>query len=287
MSVEGINMGGFQQDVVESLIVKKDKSQHSKIIKRASKIEEQEYYETRSFDTVILDDTGAVGLILISNNNEAKKIKELWHKIERTLYFGIKRIFDICCSMIGILTLIPVAIITKICYIVTGDRNPIFYKQKRIGKNGNPIYMYKFRSMVYNADEILKELLKNPQYKNEWDLNQKFENDPRITKIGNILRKTSLDELPQFINVIKGDMSIIGPRPLVEGELDAHKGNHAIYESVRPGVSGWWACNGRSASTYEKRLELEYYYCENCNLILDIKCIFLTILVVLLKKGAK
>ncbi len=107
--------------------------------------------------------------------------------------------------------------------------------------------------MVYNADEVLKELLKDPKYKKEWDLNQKFENDPRITKMGNILRKTSLDELPQFINVIKGDMSMIGPRPLVEGELDAHKGNHTIYESVRPGISGWWAANGRSATTYEKK----------------------------------
>ena len=141
--------------------------------------------------------------------------------------------------------------------------------------------------MVCNADEVLKELLKDPKYKKEWDLNQKFENDPRITKIGNILRKTSLDELPQFINVIKGDMSMIGPRPLVEGELDAHKGNHAIYESVRPGISGWWAANGRSATTYERRLELEYFYCKNCNLILDIKCVFLTIAAVLFKTGAK
>ncbi len=183
--------------------------------------------------------------------------------------------------------LIPVAIITKICYLAEGDKKSIFYKQKRIGKDGKYIYIYKFRSMIYNADEVLKELLKNPKYKKEWELNQKFENDPRITKIGNILRKTSLDELPQFINVIKGDMSMIGPRPLVEGELDAHKGNHKLYESVRPGISGWWACNGRSATTYEKRLELEYFYCKNCNLILDIKCIFLTIAAVIGKTGAK
>ena len=99
--------------------------------------------------------------------------------------------------------------------------------------------------------------------------------------------KTSLDEIPQFINVLKGDMSLIGPRPLVEGELDAHKGNPMIYQSVRPGISGWWAANGRSATTYEKRLELEYYYCKNCNLILDIKCVFLTIAAVLFKTGAK
>ena len=141
--------------------------------------------------------------------------------------------------------------------------------------------------MVPNADEVLKKLLKQKKYKKEWDKNQKLENDPRITKIGRILRKTSLDELPQFINVLKGDMSLIGPRPLVKGELDKHKGDHAIYESVKPGITGWWACNGRSATTYEKRLELEYYYIKNMSLLLDIKCIFLTIKAVIGKSGAK
>ena len=105
--------------------------------------------------------------------------------------------------------------------------------------------------------------------------------------MGNILRKTSLDELPQLIAIIKGDMSFIGPRPLVIGELDAHNGNHKIYESVRPGLSGWWACNGRSDTTYEERLNLEYYYCKNASLLLDIKCVFKTIKVVFLKKGAE
>lgn len=206
---------------------------------------------------------------------------------KRITYFIIKRVFDILCSIFGILMLIPISLVTKICYIAVGDKKSIFYKQKRVGKNGKIIYIYKFRSMVYNADEVLKELLKDPKYRKEWDINQKFENDPRVTKIGKILRKTSLDEIPQFINVLKGDMSLIGPRPLVEGELDAHKGNPMIYQSVRPGISGWWAANGRSATTYEKRLELEYYYCKNCNLILDIKCVFLTIKAVLYKEGAK
>ena len=141
--------------------------------------------------------------------------------------------------------------------------------------------------MVVNADEVLKELLKDPKYKKEWDENQKFENDPRITKMGKILRKTSLDEVPQFINVLKGDLSLIGPRPLVEGELDAHNGNHEIYEAVKPGITGWWAANGRSATTYEKRLELEYYYVKHCSILLDIKCVFRTIKAVVFKTGAK
>lgn len=216
-----------------------------------------------------------------------KKTESTFSRIERITYFIIKRVFDILCSIFGILMLIPISLVTKICYIAVGDKKSIFYKQKRVGKNGKIIYIYKFRSMVYNADEVLKELLKDPKYRKEWDINQKFENDPRVTKIGKILRKTSLDEIPQFINVLKGDMSLIGPRPLVEGELDAHKGNPMIYQSVRPGISGWWAANGRSATTYEKRLELEYYYCQNCSLWLDIKCFFLTIAEVLFKRRAK
>lgn len=207
--------------------------------------------------------------------------------LRKTMFLACKRLFDIICSLVGCVFLLPIAIIVKICYLATGDFNSIFYKQKRIGKNGKFIYIYKFRSMVPNADEVLKELLKDKKYKKEWDENQKLNNDPRITKIGNILRKTSLDEAPQFINVLKGDMSFIGPRPLVEGELDAHNGNHEIYESVRPGITGWWACNGRSATTYEERLKLEYYYCKNQSLVLDIKCIFLTIKAVICKTGAK
>ena len=205
----------------------------------------------------------------------------------KILYKVIKRTFDIVVSLVGCIFLLPIIIIVKISYLISKDYNSIFYTQTRIGKNGKEFKLYKFRSMIPNADKVLKKLLKNPIYKDEWERNQKLENDPRITKIGKILRKTSLDELPQMINVLKGDMSMIGPRPLVKGELDAHHGNHAIYESVRPGISGWWAVNGRSATTYEKRLELEYYYCENCSLILDIKCFFMTITTVLHKKGAK
>ena len=202
-------------------------------------------------------------------------------------YEIIKRIFDLICALIGCFFMLPVAVIVKVSYMITGDFKSIFYKQKRVGKNGKLIGIYKFRSMVSNADEVLKELLKDPKYKKEWDENQKFENDPRITKVGKIIRKTSLDELPQFINVIINDMSLIGPRPLVVGELDAHNGNHEIYESVKPGITGWWACNGRSATTYEKRLDLEYYYVKNRSLLLDIKCIFKTISAVLFEKGAK
>lgn len=208
-------------------------------------------------------------------------------KIKKGIFLFIKRIFDIICSLIGFVFLIPITWIVKICYVLTGDFKSIFYVQKRIGKNGKIFYLYKFRSMVPNAGEILKEMLKDPKYKKEWDENQKFENDPRITKIGKILRKTSLDEIPQFVNVLFGEMSLIGPRPLVPGELDAHNGNHEVYEKVRPGITGWWGCSGRSDTDYEERLKLEYYYVEHQSLKLDIKCIFKTIGAVLFGKGAK
>lgn len=213
--------------------------------------------------------------------------KSISKSIGKYLYFFIKRLFDIICAIIGIVFLIPIAIIVKISYMLTGDFKSIFYSHERIGKNGKLFKLYKFRSMVPNADKILEELLKEKKYKEEWDKNHKLDNDPRITKMGNILRKTSLDEMPQFINVLIGDMSLIGPRPLVKGELNQHKGNHEIYEKVRPGITGWWACNGRSATDYKARLELEYYYVNNCSILLDIKCIFLTIKAVISRAGAK
>ena len=206
--------------------------------------------------------------------------------VRKTLFLACKRTFDIFCSLIGLIMLLPVFFIVSII-IKIDSRGPVFLVQKRIGKNGKEFNFYKFRSMVPNADEVLKELLKDPKYKKEWDKNQKLDDDPRITKIGKIIRKISLDEVPQFINVFKGDMSLIGPRPLVEGELDAHNGNHEIYEKVKPGITGWWACNGRSATNYEERLKLEYYYAENASLSLDIKCIFRTIKAVISRTGAK
>lgn len=224
---------------------------------------------------------------LVLNGKEIKEHMIQRDKIKFLVYKIMKRGADILFSLVGCLLLIPISLLVKIITLCSLDFHSIFYCQNRIGKNGKEFKLYKFRSMVPNADEVLKELLKDPKYKEEWDLNQKFEHDPRITSMGNILRKTSLDELPQFINILIGDMSLIGPRPLVPGELDSHNGNHELYESVRPGISGWWAANGRSATTYERRLELEYYYVQHCGLILDIRCVFRTIKAVIYKTGAK
>ena len=227
-------------------------------------------------------------IVDVNEYEEVKKKVSALSSVRELVYLFVKRCFDIVCGLIGVVCLVPLIVIVKIVNICNKDFDSIFYFQKRIGKDGKEFKLYKFRSMVVNADEILAQTLKNDKkIAEELKKYQKFENDPRITKIGNILRKTSLDEVPQFINILKGDMTMIGPRPLVPGELDSHNGNHEIYESVRPGITGWWACNGRSATTYEERLDLEYYYVKNRSLWLDIKCVFKTISAVICKKGAK
>lgn len=222
--------------------------------------------------------------------DEQKNIYEEEIKLKpKKFYRIIKRLIDIVVGLVGTLLLIPITIVLYIVNIFADEsKGPLFYDQLRVGKKGKYFKIYKFRTMIVGADEILEKYLEeNEEARKEFEETQKLSNDPRITKLGKILRKTSLDEFPQFINVLKGDMSLIGPRPLVKGELDAHNGNHAIYESVRPGISGWWAANGRSDILYDERLKLEYYYAENFSLWLDIKCVFKTIVSVIKKEGAK
>lgn len=207
-------------------------------------------------------------------------------KLVSNRYLFVKRVFDICCGLIGLVVLIPLSLIVKIFNLSQGDKEKIFYTQTRVGQNAKEIKIYKYRSMVPNAEEILQTMLKDPVYKKEWDEKQKFDKDPRITKIGNFLRKTSLDELPQLLNVLKGDMSLVGPRPLVPEELASHKGQR-FYYIMKPGITGWWGCNGRSDVSYEERLDLEYYYIRNCSVYLDLKIIWMTIVSIIKKKGAK
>lgn len=222
--------------------------------------------------------------------NEQEDIMKEEIKIKpKRVYRFIKRIIDIVVGLIGVIILAPITVVLYIVNIFADEsKGPLFYDQLRVGKNGKYFKIYKFRTMIVGADKILEKYLEeNEEARKEFEETQKLSNDPRITKLGKILRKTSLDEFPQFINVLKGDMSLIGPRPLVKGELDAHKGNHEIYESVKPGISGWWAANGRSDLSYDERLKLEYYYAENFSLWLDIKCVFKTIVSVIKKEGAK
>ena len=202
------------------------------------------------------------------------------------IYLRIKRLLDILVSVLGLLLLGPIAFFVKIAYLFSGDKAKIFYSQNRVGKNGKVFKMWKFRTMVPDADVKLKEMLKEEKYRKQWEENQKIDDDPRITRVGNFLRKTSIDELPQLVNVFIGEMSFVGPRPLIVNELTLHDGLK-LYQKVKPGITGWWGCNGRSNIEYRERLELEYYYVRNVSLYLDALCIVRTIFAVFNRDGAK
>ena len=221
-------------------------------------------------------------------NSEATLEGTSSFSIRKTLYFIIKRLFDIICSLIGCLFLLPIAILVKISYILNKDYASIFFSQDRIGKNGKTFKFYKFRSMVVDADKVLEELLKNDKEANrEYKLNKKLKNDPRITKMGKILRKTSLDELPQLINVLKGDMSLIGNRPYLPREKEDMGESFETIVKTKPGLTGYWQVNGRSNTIFEERLKLEEYYSNHASLKMDIKILFKTVYVVLFHKGAE
>ena len=213
-----------------------------------------------------------------------KEKNQLNNNYSKKFFLISKRLFDIFCAIIGLILLSPFFLIIAIA-IKREDKGPVFYKHKRVGQNNQDIYLYKFRSMVTNSQEILENFTK--EQKLEFEKFFKLENDPRITKVGNILRKTSLDELPQLLNILKGEMSFIGPRPVVTKELEKFGNNVDKFFSVKPGLTGWWACSGRSDTTYEERVELELYYIDNQSLKLDIICFFKTIFAVLKRKGAK
>lgn len=207
--------------------------------------------------------------------------------ILRNARLFVKRAIDIVAGLIGIILLIPVTLLIGIINIIFRENGPIFYSQERIGKNGKKFKMYKYRSMVVDADKKLEKLLQeNKELRDEFEKTRKLKNDPRITKIGKILRKTSLDELPQLINVLKGEMSLVGPRAVVDGEIELFGENKEKVLSVKPGITGYWAANGRSNTTYEERVDMETFYAENFNLLLDIKILFKTVFSVVKREGA-
>ena len=189
-------------------------------------------------------------------------------------YRYIKRIMDVILATIALVVLSPIFLIIAIA-IKTESKGPVLFKHTRIGKDGKIIKLYKFRSMVINAEELIKSF--TPEQMKEYKENYKLTNDPRITKIGKFLRKTSLDELPQLLNIIKGDLSIIGPRPVVTDELKKYGTNTEKFLSVTPGLTGYWAANGRSCTTYEQRMQMELYYIDNLSLKMDVKVFFKTI----------
>lgn len=201
----------------------------------------------------------------------------------KKIYLIIKRVIDIILSILGLIVLSPFFLLIAIA-IKIDSKGPIFFAHKRIGKNGKTIKIYKFRTMCQNAEDMIKDF--NEEQQREFKENYKLTNDPRITKVGNFLRKTSLDELPQILNILKGELSIIGPRPIVDDELEKYGMKKDKFLSVTPGLTGYWQANGRSNTTYEERMQMELYYVENMSLWLDIKIFFKTIIVVFKKEGA-
>lgn len=212
----------------------------------------------------------------------------LLFKIKRAIYFIVKRIGDILVSLIGLVLLIPITIIIKIAYMCTGDFHSVIFTQDRIGKNGKHFKFYKFRSMVPNADEVLfKRLAEDEKLAEEYAMNKKLKNDPRITNIGKLIRKFSIDETPQFINIFLGDMSLIGNRPYLPREKEDMGKYYDNIIKTKPGLTGYWQVSGRNDVTFKKRLELEAYYSQHAGFKMDIKIFFKTFKVVLFGKGAK
>ncbi|MGI5172161.1 undecaprenyl-phosphate galactose phosphotransferase WbaP [Treponema sp. OMZ 840] len=208
------------------------------------------------------------------------------NRLTRMLNLFFKRCIDLALLLIFSPLIVPLILLISILVKCT-SKGPIFYGHKRIGKNGKQITTWKFRSMVMDADKRLKELLeKNPALKREWEENQKLEHDPRITGIGKLLRKTSLDELPQFFNILIGQMSFVGPRPVVEAERKKYGDKFDYIFSVTPGLSGMWQISGRSSTGYDERIMLDTFYIQNWSIWLDIWIILQTFVVVVTGKGA-
>lgn len=197
----------------------------------------------------------------------------------------LKRLFDIVGSLTIIVLLSPALLFISLK--VKKDGGPAIYGHERIGKGGRSFKCLKFRSMVINSKEVLAELLeKDPAAKAEWDATFKLKNDPRVTKIGAFLRRTSLDELPQLFNVLKGEMSLVGPRPIITAELERYNEEVDYYLLSKPGMTGLWQVSGRSDVDYETRVYLDAWYVKNWSMWNDIAILFKTIGVVLKKDGA-
>lgn len=197
---------------------------------------------------------------------------------EKPVYEVCKRVFDVVCSLIALVVLSPLFLIVSIVILIDNFGNP-FFVQERTGKNGKVFRMYKFRSMSVNAEEELEELMKYNEYS---DIHFKMRDDPRITRVGRFIRKTSIDELPQLINILKGDMSIVGPRPFIPSEQKQLPDDRLL---VKPGLSCYWQIADTAKMSNEEQLELDYKYIRERSFATDIKIIFLTIGVVFGKKN--
>lgn len=203
-------------------------------------------------------------------------------------YKAFKRLIDILGGIVGCIILIPVLIAVKIAFCVTGDWDKLIFTQERIGQNGKKIKIHKFRSMVKNADDALENLLKEDDAaREEYEQYKKLKNDPRITRVGKFIRTYSIDEMPQFFDVLLGKMSLVGPRPYLWREREAMGDGYELIITCKPGISGYWQVNGRSNTDFSERLVMEKYYCTHKSTLMDLKILFQTFYKVIKKDGAE
>lgn len=218
--------------------------------------------------------------------NEKLMLLRLKNNLARTINRWIKTIFDYVLTITGTIAISPILIVIAL-WIYKDSPGPVIFKHRRIGKNGKEFNCYKFRSMCVDAKEKLEQLLKtNPKAKAEWEKNFKLKNDPRITKSGAFLRKTSLDELPQIFNVLKGEMSLVGPRPIIRDEMVRYGEYIEDYLMVKPGITGMWQVSGRSDTDYKQRVQLDSWYVRNWSVWLDVMLLWRTMKIVAQCKGA-
>ena len=216
------------------------------------------------------------GILGIDTSN---KFNLSWNK-------GIKRLMDIIPVVLGGLFILPFLLIVALLVKLTSP-GPVLYKQKRLGCNGKHFFAYKFRTMANDAEERLQRLLEtDSEIRKEWEENHKLHDDPRITSLGKFLRRTSIDEFPQLLNILKGDMSLVGPRPIVDEEIEKYGDDYARVFSIKPGLTGLWQVSGRSDSNYLDRVSYDIYYLQSWSIWLDLWIIFKTFGVVLMGKGA-
>lgn len=197
-----------------------------------------------------------------------------------------KRVADILLTLLLAPVALPLGLFIALA-IVLDSRGPVFFSQVRIGRHRRPFRVWKFRSMRADADRKLRQLLgQSPEHAREWAMARKLRNDPRVTRVGRLLRKISLDELPQFWNVLRGDMSVVGPRPIVAEEIPRYGAAFATYTQVRPGVTGLWQVSGRNDMQYSRRVELDCHYIRNRTAAMDLKIVAKTAFVMLRGRGA-
>jgi len=232
-----------------------------------------DFFESTNIWVSVRDFDGLLGLAT------SKKLDMPWN-------LGIKRFIDIFFVIISGIILFPALLLVALLVKLTSP-GPVLYGHKRLGRNGKPFYALKFRSMALNANERLEKLLEsNPELRREWEESRKLKNDPRVTKFGKFLRRTSIDELPQLVNILKGEMSLVGPRPITDDEVEKYEGNFDWIFSVKPGLTGLWQVSGRSEKDYAARVSYDTYYLQSWSVWLDIWVIYKTFGVVIYGKGA-